>query len=139
MKIILQDNSNFVLRFDRGEEAFSALMDFLSANKIYAATFSGIGACGELEVGDFDFDKKLYRKHTIAENLEILSLNGNAAISAGKPVLHVHGSFARADLTTLGGHVFKIVVSGTCEIFLTKLSGDMKRELNSDLNLNLLA
>ena len=72
------------------------------------------------------------------EEFEIASLAGNGSLKEGEPSVHAHGTFGRNDFNVLAGHVFKLVVGVTCEIFLTKLNGEMKRELNSDLNLNLL-
>jgi len=138
MKVILKDNQRYIIRIDKGEEVFASLLEFAKQYDIGAAAFSGIGACGELEIGVYDPATKSYAKQTIAEQLEIISLIGNIALSAGRPALHVHGSFSRNDLSMLGGHVFKAAVSATCEIFLTKLDGEMTRRLDSDLNLNLL-
>ncbi len=138
MKLVLQDNNYFVLRFDKGEEVFVSLTRFLSAHNITAAFFNGIGACDQLELSYFDFKSKNYIKTEIKQKLEITSLTGNAAISNGQPALHIHGTFAREDLTAIGGHIFKLVISATCEIFLTRLEGEMKREMDSSLNLNLL-
>jgi hypothetical protein len=138
MKVILQNHHYFVLRFDKDEEVLSLLSDYLLQNNISACHFTGIGACATVELGLYNPHLKEYKKKLILDNLEILSLIGNGGILEGKPFLHVHGSFGRIDLSTLGGHVFKLVVSATCEIFLIKLEGTLERKLNSDMNLNLL-
>ncbi len=138
MKVILKDNQRYIIRIDKGEEVFAGFLEFARQYDIDAASFTAIGACGELEIGVYDFAAKSYTKQVITEQLEIVSLIGNIALSAGKPALHVHGSFSRRDLSMLGGHVFKAVISATCEIFLIKLDGEMSRGLDSDLNLNLL-
>ena len=63
----------------------------------------------------------------------------NPARTCGRPAsLHAHGSFGRTDFSVIGGHVFKLVTLATCEIFLIKLDGEMKRKNNPDLQLNLL-
>lgn len=138
MKVILKDNQRYIIRIDRGEEVFASLLGFAKQQNITAASFNGIGACGELELGVYSPASKSYTRQTITEQLEIISLIGSIALSAKKPALHVHGSFSRRDLSMLGGHVFKAVISATCEIFLTKFDGEMTRQLDSDLNLNLL-
>jgi predicted DNA-binding protein with PD1-like motif len=139
MEVILRDNRRYILRIDKGEEVFSSLLEFADRQNVLAAAFQGIGACGEVEMGDFDLKTKTYNKHTIKENLEIISLIGNIAVLDNKPALHAHGSFGRPDLSVLGGHVFKVVVSVTCEIFLIKLDGDLQRNPDKDSNLNLLS
>lgn len=138
MKVILKDNRRYILRFDKGEEILAKLSEFLEAEKITAASFNAIGACGEIELGYFNINLKDYRKKPFYEELEIVSLSGNTAMAEGKPVMHAHGMFSRTDFSTLGGHVFKILVSVTCEVFLIKLDGQVNRKLDEATNLKLL-
>jgi predicted DNA-binding protein with PD1-like motif len=72
------------------------------------------------------------------EEFEMVSLNGNGSIVEGKPFIHAHGMFGRNDFTTVGGHVFKLTVSVTCEMFLIKLDGQISRTNNEEFNLKLL-
>lgn len=37
-------------RFDKGDEVLSCILNICKKEKILSATFSGIGACGEVEV-----------------------------------------------------------------------------------------
>lgn len=138
MKVVLQDGSKYVLRFDVGEEVVAALLKFALDYSIDAAIFSGIGACSLAEVAYYDLKNKNYGTKVFTEDLEIVSLTGNIAILKGKPACHAHAVLGRADFTTVGGHVSKIIISATCEIFLTKLEGVMQRSLRKDVNLNLL-
>lgn len=138
MRIVLQDNRRFVLRFDKGEEVFEGLKQFLSQQAISACYFGGLGACNEIEMAFYNDHLKEYRKKPYWESFEIVSLTGNGALMAGTPVIHAHGVFARNDFTTLAGHVNKIVISATCEIFLIKLEGSMERKPDPETNLNLL-
>jgi len=139
MKIVLQDGHHFVLRFDKGEEVMAGLGNFLKEQGITACTFSGIGAVSEAEIAYFNPFTKEYRRKPFVEELEIGSLNGNGSVINGQPSVHMHAVFGKNDFTTLAGHVFKLVIGVTGEIFLTKLEGEMKRELNNEMNLNLLA
>ena len=138
MKVSLQDSRRYILRFDKGEEIFGALTDFCVKNEIKAASFMGLGTSGEVELGYFNAFLKEYRKKPHIENLEIVSLIGNIAWLENKPVVHAHGSFGRTDFSLIGGHVFKLVVLATCEIFLIKLEGQLDRENNPEFNLNFL-
>lgn len=138
MNISLQDSGRFVLRFDKGEEVVEALAQFLKQQNIQACAISGIGTADELELGFFNGHLKNYRRKPFLEELEIVSLIGNGGMSEGQPVIHMHGIFGRNDFSLLGGHVFKLVVLVTCEIFLTKLEGVLERKSNPDFNLNLL-
>ncbi len=138
MKTSLQNNGQFVLRFDKGEEVVDALKKFMNAENIQACAFSGVGSAYEIELGFFNEHLKTYRRKPFYEELEIISLIGNGAISGEEPAIHLHGSFGRNDFSVIGGHVFKLVTLATCEIFLTKLDGKLERKQNEDFNLNLL-
>ncbi len=139
MKIIVQDNNNYVLRFDKGEEVVAGLAKFMQENSVFACSFSGIGAAGEVELGYFNSHIKDYRKKPFVEDLEIISFIGNGGLKDGAPIIHAHGMFGRTDFTVIGGHVFKLTVSITAEIHLIKLSGALERVINTDFNLNSLA
>lgn len=138
MKVILQDNNQYILRFDKGEEVLASLMEFMKSQNISACIFSGIGTAGEVEFGFYNGHVKDFRKKPYVEEMEVLSFQGSGSLINGQPSIHAHGVFGRNDFTTLGSHVFKMVISATFEMSLTKLSGEMKRELNKDLNLNTL-
>ena len=138
MKIILQDKNQFVLRLDKGDEVVENLTRFMAGQNIKACAFFGIGACDSVELAFYNTHLKQYRNKPFLEEMEILSFSGNGATKDGQPVIHAHGVFGRNDFSVLGGHVFKISVSATMEVYLTKLEGEMKRELNADLNLNTL-
>jgi predicted DNA-binding protein with PD1-like motif len=138
MKIILQEKNYFVLRFDKDEEVLEGLRKFMQEQAVSACAFFGVGACSSAELLHYNSHVKVYRSKPYFEDLEMVSFGGNGGVMDDKPILHVHGSFGRNDFTVIGGHVDKAVVSGTCEIFLTKLEGALERKQNQDLNLNLL-
>ncbi|PIR96522.1 MAG: hypothetical protein COT92_00635 [Candidatus Doudnabacteria bacterium CG10_big_fil_rev_8_21_14_0_10_42_18] len=138
MKIILQDNRRYVLRFDKGDEVVSGIFKFMQEQQITACTFSGIGSALEVEFGYYNQHLKQYRKKPYVEEMEVVSLIGNGSIMEGKPAVHMHGIIGRLDFTLLGGHIFKLVTLATCEIFLIKLEGNLERKNNPEWNLNLL-
>lgn len=138
MKVILKDQNHHILQIAKGEEVFSEIKKLMQAENILACTFFAIGACSEVELGFYNPFIKEYRIKPFVENLEIVSLLGNGAISEEGPILHSHGIFSRTDFTAIAGHVFKLTVSATCEVHLTKLEGKMERELDKETNLKLL-
>lgn len=138
MKIALQDHRRYILRFDKDEDIIAGLGVFMADQKMTACFFSGIGSTGEIELGYYNGHLKEYRKKPFFEELEVISLIGNGGIMDGKPAVHAHGMFGRTDFTTVGGHVFKLIVAATCEIFLIQLDGELKRGKNEEFNLNLL-
>jgi predicted DNA-binding protein with PD1-like motif len=138
MKVILRDKNQYVLRFDKDEEVLEGLKKFMKDEAVSACFFYGVGACQSVELGFFNEHLKDYRKKPFVDNMEIISFAGNGTLADGDPALHAHGSFGGNTFSVIGGHVFKLTVSVTCEIFLTKLDGVMERKQNSDFNLNLL-
>lgn len=138
MNVILKDQRRYMLRFDKGDEVFSELQKYLEAENISACAFNGVGAVSEVEVGYYNPSLKDYRKKPFYEELEIVSLIGNGSLVDDKAFIHAHGMFSRTDFSTLGGHVFRLIVSATCEIFLIKLEGKMERKLDAETNLKLL-
>lgn len=138
MNVILTDKKQYVLRFDKGEEVFSCLQKFLIDRNIGAAYFSGIGACDTAELALYDKISKSYQKRVFNEQCEILSLTGNSAVKQGQVVLHAHAVLSRHDFSCVGGHVIRLVISATCEMFLVQFEGTMERKLDEETNLNLL-
>jgi predicted DNA-binding protein with PD1-like motif len=139
MKIILQDKNQFVLRFDKDEEVLEGLQKFMKEQAVSACVFFGIGACSSVELGFYNAHLKDYRKKPYIDEMEIISFIGSGALLGDNVVLHAHGSFGDNTFSVVGGHVFKLTASVTCEIFLTKLDGALERIQNPDFNLNLLA
>ncbi len=138
MKVIYGDEHTYILRFDRGEEVMNELQQFCAEHKVRAGTFWGLGAAEGIELAEYDLKKKEYRSKEYSEMLEIASLTGNVALIDGKPALHAHGVFSTLE-NVYAGHVMKLVVGVTCEITLTVLPGEMKREYNEEIGLKLLA
>jgi predicted DNA-binding protein with PD1-like motif len=138
MKQILKDGRRIVLRFDSGEEIVETLKKFLSEEQIFASAFNAIGASKTAELSYFNLKTKKYENKIFEEDLEIVSLIGNSAILNGEVVIHAHTVLSKSDFSTVGGHVARLVISATCEMFLIILDGQMERKFNPESNLNLL-
>lgn len=138
MNVSLQNKKSFVLRFDKGEEVIEELAKFMQDQDIEACVFYGIGSAYEVVLGYFNAYIKSYRKKPFYEENEIVSLTGNGAMLEGKPIIHAHGIFSRNDFSLIGGHVFKLIVNVTCEVYLTKLEGFLERKNNPEFDLKLL-
>lgn len=138
MIIVHHEKDTYILNVERGEELISTLRGFLKKESIRAGYFTGLGTAGELDLAYYNFTTKEFERHAIKEDVEILSLTGNIAILKNERIIHIHGTFGRKDLSVLGGHIFSLLVSGACEIHLTKLSGEMTRAYDEATGLNLL-
>ena len=138
MKRILQDKNTYVLSLKRGEELIEGIKEFCKEYRIEAAFFQAIGAANEVELAWYDLGAKQYVTRFFQENLEIVSLTGNVSKLGNELVVHSHGVFSNKDMETKAGHVNKAVVSGACEIILTRLEGKIDRAFDEDTGLNLM-
>ena len=138
MKIILQSGDTFIVRFDPGEELLAGIVAVCEREHIQAGTLSVIGAAGEVELRFYDLETKQYQDCIYTEDLEITGLMGNVAMLDGQPVVHMHGSFGRRDMSTLSSHVKRCVISVTGEAMITRLTGRMERQPVPGTSLNLL-
>jgi uncharacterized protein len=107
----------YLLALEPGDEIIRCLIRFAREHELDAAVLSGIGSLAELEVGAGARDSASEAtRRIIAEPLETCSLHGTLTLVDGEPFPHVHGSFARRDLSVIGGHVFQAVCAGAVEI-----------------------
>ena len=138
MKLILQDNNQYILRFDRGEEMVAGLVDFCREHQITAGSFTIIGAVSEVILSYYNIESKKYEDRNIVEDLEITGIIGNVAKLNGEVALHMHGTFSDRDMKVIGGHVKMMIVSGTGEVVLTVYKGEISREFDELSGLNLM-
>jgi len=139
MKRILQDNNTYVISGKRGEELIGGIKEFCKEYRIEAAFFHVIGAASEVELAWYDLGAKQYVTALFQENLEVVSLTGNVSKLGNDLVVHSHGVFSSKTMETKGGHANKIVISGACEIVLTRIEGSLDRVYDDKTGLNLLA
>lgn len=150
MDVIAADGDRFVFNLVRGEELMATLMGWCKEKEIAGATLTGLGAADQMELAYYNLETKSYERHQLEEEVEILSLTGNLAEfnlvkdklshgAGGEKILHIHGVFGRRDLSTFGGHVMNLRVSGACEIHLTTFATPFKRQFNEETGLNLLS
>ncbi|MBL8030787.1 MAG: DUF296 domain-containing protein [Candidatus Doudnabacteria bacterium] len=139
MQIIFQTKTEFVFRFDRGEDVLAELQNWAAQERVEAASLSAIGASQKVVLAYYDLATKEYQNHEITENLEVVGVTGNLAMFDGVPVIHMHGTFSRADLSVLAGHIKQLIVSATCEVVLRVLPGTLRRQYDPETGLNLLA
>jgi predicted DNA-binding protein with PD1-like motif len=138
MKIVLQQENQYVLRFDRGEEVINQLLSFCKQEKIVSGFFVGLGACSFLKLASYNLEAKKYEEKEFSQDLEIGNLTGNIAHMDGELIAHMHGNFSDANLKAIAGHVMLMKVGGTCEIMFTKFDQPMNRNFDTETGLKLL-
>lgn len=138
MKVIFEEGRYLVIRFDIGEEILNSLKDFCATQKIFAASFSGIGASSNAVLGFYNLSEKTYEFFDYNEHMEITGLNGNISVLDNDIVVHAHGNFAGPDRKVYGGHIKQVTVGLTAEITLVKFIGKIERSFDETTHLNLL-
>ncbi|MDD4351730.1 MAG: DNA-binding protein [Candidatus Gracilibacteria bacterium] len=127
MKLIKDHNSQYVLRIDKGEDVLEQIKSFCTEKKIGAAFFYGIGATDNCSLCCYEIEKGIYHDQELKGHREIVNLIGNVTKKDGEVMIHAHAGVADQTLQVIGGHVKKMQVSWTCEVFLQVFPGEIKK------------
>jgi predicted DNA-binding protein with PD1-like motif len=131
-------NGGYWVRLYRDEKVNEALLNFIKEKEIPSGVISGIGAVEKVTLGYFDRDKKEYLRREFNDIYEVVSFNGNISYVKGAPFVHAHIILGDINFGTIGGHFFEGSVAVTMEIFVRVFEDKIHRELDDDLQLNLL-
>ncbi|MDD5939529.1 MAG: DNA-binding protein [Lachnospiraceae bacterium] len=133
--------SKVVLRIDRGEEVVSTILQVCEKEQIRCASVLGIGAADHVEFGLYNVAQQHYNKTELNEPLEITSLAGSITQMDGKVYQHLHINVADENGAVHGGHLNSARISGTCEIVLDLIDGEVGRRKDwiTGTGLNLFA
>ncbi len=115
------------LKLDTGEEIVAALADFAARQGVRAGLISGLGAVGEAELGFFSRSTGEYVRRTFTGEHEIGALTGNFSELDGRPFPHLHIVIADQNLVAHTGHLFRGVVTVTCEVQVVTDPGVFRR------------
>lgn len=126
----------YVLRLELGEEVLTALTAFVEKQHIALGSVYGLGATDHVVVGLYNVSEQVYHKQEINGPMEITSLVGNISTKDGKPYLHLHINVADEQLNVRGGHLNECRISATCELFVTRLNGQVNRVVDPATGLN---
>jgi predicted DNA-binding protein with PD1-like motif len=117
-----------VLVLAEGDEVMTALSDFMRREKVASAAFHGIGAVRDAELAWFDPERQKYKALTTRDQVEVLALNGDAALdSQQSPTVHAHVVLGTENTRTLGGHLIHAVTSPNLELFITSYPTALKK------------
>jgi len=126
----------YALKIDAGEEIVSSLAAFAAAQGVRAGLICGLGAVGEAELGFFVRATREYVRRTFRGEHEIGSLVGNFSELDGEPFPHCHVVIAGDDFVAHTGHLFRGVVTVTCELQVVTDPGVLRRVRRADLGFN---
>ena len=122
-------------RISAEQKAF--LKTLCETERIRFARVEAIGAADHTVLGVFDPETQDYIAEEINAFLEIASLTGNITVMHGKPYIHLHATLADQRHVIHGGHVLRMRVGLTCEMFVTILEGNVTRARDEALGINL--
>lgn len=126
----------FALRIDTGEEIIAALTAFGAEHDVRAGLISGLGAVGETTLGFFVRPTREYVTRTFPGEHEIGVLTGNFSELDGSPFPHCHVVIAGDDFVAHTGHLFRGIVTVTCEVQVVTDPEVMRRVRRHDLGFN---
>lgn len=128
---------DIVVRIDKGEEIIQKMLEVCEKEKVILANINALGAVGEFEVGLFKTEEKKYYSEVHKGDFEIVSLTGSITTKEGNLYHHIHMSAGDKENKVYGGHLNYAKVSATCEMFIRVISGNVEREFNEEIGLNL--
>jgi predicted DNA-binding protein with PD1-like motif len=142
-KLVAQhgDDEEVQLVLEPKAEIVATLVDFIRKNGWQSVHFEGIGACTDAVVGYYDAEKKAYVKLPFTQQMEIVSLIGDAAPSSPDNKIagfHAHIGLGFADGTLHGGHLFEAHVSPTLELLVKGSRVPIERRHDPAFNADLL-
>lgn len=142
MKVRLLSESggvkNYIIILANGDEVMSGLSDFAKQYQIKSARFTAIGAFSKATAAWFDEGRKQFKLIPINQQVELVSMIGDVAISNGKPAVHTHVAVASSDGTIRGGHLIDAQVFPTLELFLTAYPTALEKKLDETTSLMLI-
>jgi hypothetical protein len=142
MKDSLIDAANgrrtFALVLETGDEVMQVLNAFARAKHLQGSHFTGIGAFSDAVVAYFDWPTKQYQKIHLGEQVEVLSMIGDIAMSTNGPTVHGHVVLAKSDGSAHGGHLVSAHVRPTLEVILTESPRHLRRQMDPESGLPLI-
>ena len=137
----------YAICFEKGESVVEQLEKFIQFEKINFATFEGIGAFEETEIGLFENGE--YKRFFKKELVEVISFSGNITFLNNKSLIHAHTTLSFdgkpssntndfKNITVVAGHFFCAKVGVTLELILTTFpfSGRINRKFDPKSKLN---
>jgi uncharacterized protein len=108
----------YAIVLDTDDEVMGELKKFVREHAVEAASVTAIGAFRHALLRYFEWQTKQYKRISVDEQVEVLSLIGDVAVAKAEPSLHLHAVLGRADGSVVGGHLLEAHVRPTLEIIL---------------------
>jgi predicted DNA-binding protein with PD1-like motif len=131
-------DNKVVICIDKGEEIIDQLKTICKKLDIKLGSITGIGATDKIVISLLNTKTKKYQSKEFIGDHEIASLVGNITMMNGEVYLHLHVTICNVEHKALGGHLTSAVISATFEGVIDIIDGQMNRDYNDDVGLNLL-
>jgi uncharacterized protein len=128
----------YQLRFASGEPLMETLLRFLRVQGVGYGSLTGLGALSRATISYWHATTQQYEAHEIDEQVELVSLVGNASIKNEVPFVHAHATLGRSDLSVIGGHFNEATVHPNAEIWLRPEPETVRRTLDDASGLYLM-
>ena len=125
-----------VVRMDLDEEILEQLKVVAEKEHIKLATVDGLGAAKSFVTGVYSVPEQKYYSTEHTGAFEIVSLHGSIDTMNGEFYTHIHASFSNHEGNYYGGHLNAAVIGGTGEIFIRIIDGQIDREKDPVVGLN---
>jgi uncharacterized protein len=123
---------------DRGTEAVAEVERWARDRDVAAAQLTAIGGFERATVGWFEWSTKDYRRITVDEQCEVVSLVGDLALVDDGVSLHAHVTLGLSDGTARVGHLLAGIVRPTLEIVVVEAPAHLHRRHDPTTGLALL-
>lgn len=114
------------------------VLEIARKERIETARVECIGAVSQAEIAFYNHKTKSYEVRKYNEDLEVACIIGNICKMADDLILHIHGTFARRDNSTIAGHVISATADPFLELVITPTENIAYREYDKELNLNVI-
>lgn len=121
-----------------GDEVMSSLLDFARDEDVRGASFTGLGAVHSSVIAFFDREHRRYEEIQVDDQVEVLSLVGNAGWFEDAPRIHAHVVLGWPDGSVRGGHLVSATVWPTLEVTVDIHDEPLLRALDEESGLPLL-
>lgn len=138
MQLVSGNKTRYIVRLDPGEELLERIHAFCEEQGIEGAWVSALGSSQEVELAFYRLQVQEYETTVCDEHTEIITIAGNVSLHGGDLSVHLHGTFGRRDMSVIGGHIMRCVVSATAEVCIDVSEETMERQLDEETGLNTL-
>jgi predicted DNA-binding protein with PD1-like motif len=113
-----------ILKPPFGSDLLKELNDFVHAQGINLAWFTGLGAVSRATIRYYDQPSQSWVDLEKDERLEVSGMVGNVSLLNGEAIVHAHITFADRQGRCVGGHLGPNTLVFNMEILLTTLTAN---------------